>query len=318
PAQRPLPRAPALSGLGRNRPAGLVGRDRQRGRPSQHHSRPDRRDRIVRADARRRALHRQHHARASRRPVVRHPLRSRARPLPAPPDACAGPPRPPHHRPHGPTPPRPEAGPAPCGRPPMPVQARLGNPITAGMAGPHLAWLRRNEPDVLDRARWALHPKAWVRARLTGQGAAEPSDASGTLLYDVSTQDWDATVIEALEISRSLLAPILLHSGVAAGTLTPTVAADLGLPAGLPVAAGAADTAAAALGTGLLVPGRTQLTIGTGVQIVSIVTGPGPHDAASLPTAPSPSASSYAPTEAEAPVTHLCRDSTPHGWYAMA
>lgn len=201
---------------------------------------------------------------------------------------------------------------------PMPVQARLGNPITAGMAGPHLAWLRRNEPDVLDRARWALQPKDWVRARLTGQVAAEPSDASGTLLYDVSTQDWDATVIDALEISRSLLAPILLHSGVAAGTLTPTAAADLGLPTGLPVAAGAADTAAAALGTGLLVPGRTQLTIGTGVQIVSIVTGPGTHDAASLPTAPSPSASSYAPTEAEAPVTHLCRDSTPHGWYAMA
>src|SRR4029450_13555284 len=115
----------------------------------------------------------------------------------------------------------------------------------------------------------------------------------------------------------SLLAPILLHSGVAAGTLTPTAAADLGLPAGLPVAAGAADTAAAALGTGLLVPGRTQLTIGTGVQIVSIVTGPGTHDAASLPTAPSPSASSYAPTEAETPVTHLCRDSTPHGWEAL-
>ncbi|MET0414976.1 MAG: FGGY family carbohydrate kinase [Actinoplanes sp.] len=197
---------------------------------------------------------------------------------------------------------------------PAPVQARLGNPITAGMAGPHLAWLRRNEPDVLDRARWALQPKDWIRARLTGHVAAEPSDASGTLLYDVSTQDWNATVIDALEIRHSLLAPILPHSGVAAGTLTPTAAADLGLPAGLPVAAGAADTAAAALGTGLLVPGRTQLTIGTGVQIVRIVTGPGTPDAASSSTAPRPSASSHA----EAPVTHLCRDSTPHGWYAMA
>ena len=166
--------------------------------------------------------------------------------------------------------------------------------------------------------RWALQPKDWVRARLTGQVAAEPSDAPGTLLYDVSTQDWDATVIDALEVRRDLLAPILPHSGIAAGTLSPTAAADLGLPAGLPVAAGAADTAAAALGTGLLVPGRTQLTIGTGVQIVSIVTGPGTHDVASLPTAPSPSASSYPPPDAEAPVTHLCRDSTPHGWYAMA
>ena len=38
---------------------------------------------------------------------------------------------------------------------------------------------------------------------------------------------------------------------------------------GLPVAAGAADTAAAMLGAGLLRPGPVQLTVGTGGQIVT-------------------------------------------------
>jgi xylulokinase len=181
---------------------------------------------------------------------------------------------------------------------PAQTRARLGNPLSAGMAGPQLAWLHRQEPATVDRARWALQPKDWIRARLTGQFAAEPSDASATLLYDILSQDWDDTVIDALGLRRSLLPDILAHSGVCAGRLTTTAAAGLGLTTDVPVAAGAADTAAAALGTGLLAPGRTQLTIGTGVQIVSIVDTPAPSTAD--------------------PVAHLYRDATPTGWYAMA
>ncbi|HWG84946.1 MAG TPA: FGGY family carbohydrate kinase, partial [Deinococcales bacterium] len=64
--------------------------------------------------------------------------------------------------------------------------ARLANPAAAGMAGPTLLWMREHEPALLARARWALQPKDWLRYRLTGQVGAEPSDASGTLLYDLS------------------------------------------------------------------------------------------------------------------------------------
>jgi hypothetical protein len=167
PGQRGLPRAPALPGLGRNRPAGLVGRDRQRGRPSQHHSRPDRRDRIVRADARRRALHRQHHARASRRPVVRHPLRSRARPLPAPPDACAGPPRQPHHRRHGRTPPRLAAS----------KRTRCARPGSVGTATQRLGSGPADRTSRRRTQRRVRHPALRrVDARLGRHGHRRPRD----------------------------------------------------------------------------------------------------------------------------------------------
>lgn len=65
------------------------------------------------------------------------------------------------------------------------IQNRLANPVTAGMAGPILLWLRKHEPQIYTVARWALQPKDWLRLRLTGEVAADPSDASGTLLYDV-------------------------------------------------------------------------------------------------------------------------------------
>jgi xylulokinase len=152
---------------------------------------------------------------------------------------------------------------------------RLANPPAVGMAGPSLLWLRDHEPEAYASARWALQPKDWVRLRLTGEAAAEPSDASATLLYDLLSDDWDYPVVEALRLRPGLFAP-LVASGETAGTLTSEAAGDLGLRAGLPVAAGAADTAAAQFGVGLLRPGLVQLTVGTGGQIVAPKAAPEP------------------------------------------
>lgn len=149
---------------------------------------------------------------------------------------------------------------------PEDLRLTLRNPLTAGMAGPTLLWLREHEADVYRRARWALQPKDWLRLRLTGEARAEPSDASGTLLYDLEGDGWNTPVIEALGLRADLLAP-LTRSRAVAGTLTPAAAAHLGLPPGLPIAAGAADTAAALLGTALPA-GQVQLTVGTGAQLV--------------------------------------------------
>jgi len=185
---------------------------------------------------------------------------------------------------------------------PEPVRNRLANPLSPGMAGPQLAWLQRHEPGSIAAARWALQPKDWIRARLTGRFAAEPSDASATLLYDVLRQDWDADVLAALAIRRELLPDQLPFAGVNAGELLPQPADDLGLRPGIPVAAGAADTAAAMLGAGLVEPGVAQLTIGTGVQVVMATDPPTLSSVRSLGV----------------PVTHLYRSATPNGWYAMA
>jgi xylulokinase len=179
------------------------------------------------------------------------------------------------------------------------LQSRLANPPAVGMAGPSLLWLRDHEPDLYASARLALQPKDWLRLRLTGEAAAEPSDASATLLYDLLADDWAYPVVEALGLRAGLLAPLVASAGVA-GTLTENAASSLGLRVGLPVVAGAADTAAAMLGVGLLRPGAVQLTVGTGAQIVT------PKDA------PEPDPRGR---------THLYRAATadpPGLWYAMA
>lgn len=182
------------------------------------------------------------------------------------------------------------------------IAVRLGNPLSPGMAGPLLGWLARHEAELLASARWALQPKDWIRARLTGGAVAEPSDASATLLFDLTSGTWDLDVAGALGVRPYLLAPLLPSAGSVAGTLQSEAAGVLGLPAGIPVAAGAADTAAAALGSGLHRPGDVQLTIGSGTQIVTPVVAP---TAESLRAAGSP-------------VTHTYRGAGLTDWYAMA
>jgi sugar (pentulose or hexulose) kinase len=144
--------------------------------------------------------------------------------------------------------------------------AITGNATTTGMTGPTLAWLREREPASLGAARWALLVKDWVRLRLTGEAATDPSDASGTLLAGAEGT-WDAGLLGELGISPELLPPVR-ESSAAAGRLRPEAASALGLPAGVPVATGAGDTLAAALGSGLHRDDQGQLAIGTSAQVV--------------------------------------------------
>jgi xylulokinase len=144
--------------------------------------------------------------------------------------------------------------------------AITGNPASTGMTGPTLAWLGEHEPASLRAARWALLAKDWIRLRLTGEAATDPSDATGTLLAGRDGR-WDEGLLGAVGVRAELLPPVV-ESGSAAGRLSAAAASALGLPAGVPVATGAGDTLAAALGSGLLAEESAQLAIGTSAQVV--------------------------------------------------
>ncbi len=158
-------------------------------------------------------------------------------------------------------------------------------------------WLRHHEPRAVSGARWALQPKDWLRWRLTDEVHSEPSDASATLLYDVSGDRWDDEAVDLLGLDASMLAPLLPWSGYAAGRLSVRAAAELGLPPGIVVAAGAGDTAAALFGSGLSRDGSVQMTVGTGGQVVMALDAPAPAVGAG---------------------TTLFRSAASRGWYAMA
>jgi xylulokinase len=137
-----------------------------------------------------------------------------------------------------------------------------GNPALTGFQAPKILWLEREEPAAHARVASVLLPKDYVRLMLTGERATDASDAAGTLLLDVRARGWSGEILEALEIPRDWL-PTIYEGPEVTGTVRDAVADDLGLPRGLPVAAGGGDNAAAAVGVGVVGERRMSSSIGT-------------------------------------------------------
>ena len=129
-----------------------------------------------------------------------------------------------------------------------------GSPALPDQQAPAISWLRDVEPVQFRHTRRVLLPKDHVRLRLTGEAATDVADASGTLLLDFRHRRWSDEMIDALGIPIAWL-PHVHESLEIAGGLRPSLAAELGLPPGLPVAAGAGGTAAAAVTTGIVASG---------------------------------------------------------------
>lgn len=152
-----------------------------------------------------------------------------------------------------------------------------GNMMMPGFTAPKLLWVARHEPAVFERVRRVLLPKDWLRWRMTGEYATDMSDAAGTLWLDVARRDWSGELLAACGLSREHM-PTLHEGPEATGMLRADLAQRWGLRP-IPVAAGASDNAAGALGAGVFRAGDAMLSLGTsGVVFVAtreFVSNPG-------------------------------------------
>lgn len=138
-----------------------------------------------------------------------------------------------------------------------------------GFSAPKILWLSRNEPDAMKRTRRILLTKDFVRLCLTGDAISDRADASATLLMDTRAGTWSPLLAKACGISIDLL-PELIESGAIGGTLRPELARRFGLRPHLPVAGGAGDNMAGAVGAGVVRRGDAFISLGTsGVYFVA-------------------------------------------------
>ena len=137
-----------------------------------------------------------------------------------------------------------------------------GNIAYAGFTAPKVLWMRDEEPELFARIAHVMLPKDYLNHLLTGVYATDVSDASGTLLFDVAHRTWSDEMLELCGLTGSQM-PRVYESYEVIGTLLPEVAAELGLPASVVVAAGAGDNAAAAVGTGAVGAGTMNISLGT-------------------------------------------------------
>lgn len=137
-----------------------------------------------------------------------------------------------------------------------------GNLVFAGFTAPKLMWMQTHEPDLFARIARVLLPKDYLRLWLTGEAISDMSDASGTSWFDPARRDWSDDLLAATGMDRSMM-PALAEGSAVAGHLRADIASLLGLPAGIPVAGGAGDNAATAIGAGITGPGVGLVSLGT-------------------------------------------------------
>ncbi len=110
----------------------------------------------------------------------------------------------------------------------------------------------------------------WLTYRLSGELSAEPSNATESMLFDLTGRCWSDEILSTFHIPRDIL-PAVRRSGERVGSLTAAAAAATGLRAGTPVFVGGADTQCSLLGAGAIEPGATAATLGTTTPVQAVV-----------------------------------------------
>ena len=144
------------------------------------------------------------------------------------------------------------------------IRAKTGLLVDAYFSATKLQWLLDTVPgarDLAARGELAFGTiDSWLIWQLTGGEvhATDVSNASRTMLFNVHTNQWDAELLAALDISASLL-PTVQPSASLFGTVQPAL---LGHPIAIGGVAG--DQQSALFGQACFAPGMAKNTYGTG------------------------------------------------------
>lgn len=136
------------------------------------------------------------------------------------------------------------------------------NKALEGFTLPKILWVQEHEPEIWAQATTMLLPKDYLRYKLTGKLNMDYSDAAGTLLLDVSKNEWSKQIQDLFGIEASFCPP-LVNSTDRVGYLDKKIAEEIGFENEIPVFAGGADNACGAIGAGIVNLEQAMASIGT-------------------------------------------------------
>jgi xylulokinase len=158
------------------------------------------------------------------------------------------------------------------------LAAVAANPINPAWVGIKVSWYKENLPESYDRARWFLVPKDFINFKLTGTAATDPSEASGSFLWDWKTDSYSAEMAEAIGVDIGRFAPVSASHAVI-GEVNRAAAQLTSLAEGTPVIAGGGDFPVSMLGFGIVGEGIASDVTGTSTLLATHSSKPLIHPA---------------------------------------
>jgi len=129
--------------------------------------------------------------------------------------------------------------------------------------------LKKNVPDIYDSTAAFLGTKDYINMKLCGAVCSDRSYATGSGVYDLVRDEWNADYVAACGIDPAKL-PRLYKSTDIIGHVTRDAAEALGIDSGIPVVAGGVDNGCMALGAGCIRPGEAYCSLGSSSWIAAV------------------------------------------------
>ena len=132
-----------------------------------------------------------------------------------------------------------------------------------------LAWVKENEPHIFGKIYKIMLPGDYLALKLTGELKTSFTGLSEGIFWDFERNEINSELLKFFGFDRSLF-PEAVPSFSIQGYLKKDVAAELNLPAGIPVAYRAGDQPNNALSLNVLSPGEVAATAGTSGVIYGV------------------------------------------------
>jgi xylulokinase len=145
----------------------------------------------------------------------------------------------------------------------------LGNHFTLTK----LLWIQKHQPALYAQTFKFLHWAHFVAYMLGAEAAVDYSLANRTLLFDLQKEDWSDDLLCVTGLDRDKL-PRAVPSGTVIGRVPGSIAAEIGLPEGVLIVAGAHDQNANAVGCGVIDSGSAVYGMGTFQCITPVFASP--------------------------------------------
>lgn len=143
-----------------------------------------------------------------------------------------------------------------------------GNQALTGFTAPKILWIKNNEYENFKKIRKIMLPKDFIAYKLSKIHAIDVSDASGTLMLNVSERKWSKEMIEYLGIKVQNLGQVF-ESAEVIGAIDNEVAKEFGLNEEVKIVIGGGDQAVGAVGVGAIKEGVISVALGTSGVVFS-------------------------------------------------
>lgn len=135
--------------------------------------------------------------------------------------------------------------------------------MAGAFSGSSMLWIKRHLPEAYEKTRYFGHLNTLLAYRMTGSAAIDYSNASYTNLFETAGgRSWSGELCALIGIDEEKLPALREATDIVGGLIDPSLL-QLGIPEGVPVAIGGADTPCATLAAGVTRAGDVCESVGT-------------------------------------------------------